>query len=108
MPDQSQIEILNLGVKEWNDWREENRTHLWKEAMELGLMDLDTPIDPLGYEKTPVDLSRVNLSGRKLTGIDFSKASLRNADLSKADLRHANLIRTDLSYSNLKDAVSSN
>ena len=73
--------ILNSTVEEWNEWREK---HL--------------RIQP--------DLTRINLSGRDLTGINFKGVGLFKADLSNTILHNANLrqsiaIKADFSGSNL-------
>ncbi len=84
MANPEHLAILKQGVEVWNQWREEKR------------------------EPRP-DLSRADLSGRKLSGVNFRNAELHGADLGlanlySADLRRASLIKADLGGATLSES----
>jgi len=65
------LEILNKGVKEWNQWRTNN-------------------------PKVRPELDEVDLVGKDLTGINLwnailYKANMGSTKLAEANLKHANL-----------------
>jgi uncharacterized protein YjbI with pentapeptide repeats len=74
------LDILKLGVAEWNKWRVER-----------------TSIAP--------DLRGADLRNAGLAGADLRAANLRGADLREANLRGANLKAADLRAADLKGAV---
>jgi hypothetical protein len=74
------IEILKLGVSEWNKWRVER-----------------TNIAP--------DLKGADLKGASLAGADLRAVNLKGADLRGANLRGANLKAADLRAANLTGAI---
>jgi uncharacterized protein YjbI with pentapeptide repeats len=74
------LEILKLGVSEWNKWRVER-----------------TNIAP--------DLKGAVLKGASLAGADLRAANFKGADLRGANLRGANLKAADLRAANLRDAI---
>ena len=76
----SHIEILKLGVSEWNKWRVER-----------------TNIAP--------DLKGAILKGASLAGADLRAVNFKGADLSGANLRGANLKAADLRAANLREAI---
>ncbi len=90
MANKEQLEILERGVDNWNQWREES-------------------------PDVPIDLRRAKLHQRNLRGANFKRADLRKAKLTKvnlndanlceADLRGAVISRTKIERANLKDAV---
>jgi hypothetical protein len=96
----SHASILELGVKQWNSWRE-----------------LNPHTTPNLYESTfhGADLSGANLSGADLRGSHFAEADLRSAHLDRADLYRATvwranlsdatLVAADLSSTNLNGAI---
>src|SRR5689334_20054776 len=69
--DEELVKLLKKGVKDWNQWREDNP---------------DKKID-----LTRADLSNANLSRANLTDANLSRANLTDANLSKANLISANL-----------------
>jgi len=72
MTNRAHLNILNQGVKTWNQWRDANPN-----------------IRP--------DLQLANLHGKDLSKVNFSRANLSGADLSGTELRHAHFIGADLS-----------
>jgi hypothetical protein len=76
----SHLEILKLGVSEWNKWRVER-----------------TNIAP--------DLKGADLTGASLAGADLRAVNFKGADLRGANLRGANLKAADLRAANLREAV---
>ncbi|ABW30641.1 pentapeptide repeat-containing protein [Acaryochloris marina] len=72
MASREHLNILNQGVKAWNQWRDANPN-----------------IRP--------NLQLANLNGKNLSKINFSRADLSGADLSGTELRHAHLIGANLS-----------
>jgi hypothetical protein len=74
------IEILKLGVSDWNKWRVER-----------------TNIAP--------DLKGADLKGASLAGADLRAVNLKGADLHSANLRGANLKAADLRAANLTGAI---
>jgi hypothetical protein len=78
------FDILNQGVETWNIWREQHKT-------------------------IHINLSEINLSGKKLSGANLSDAHLHKTDLSgaylyKTDLSDANLYEGNLSRAQLLEA----
>ncbi|HEX5083023.1 MAG TPA: pentapeptide repeat-containing protein [Blastocatellia bacterium] len=84
MANREHIEILQLGVEEWNRWR---KAH--------------PDIEPYLVE---VDLSGADLSGADLSGANLTWAKLSKAKLSEANLRGAYLNGADLNRAYLKEA----
>ena len=76
MANPEHLEILDRGVRAWNQWRSGNRN-------------------------TRPDLSDVELSGRDLSDINPSRAALMHARLRSTSLRSAHLDHTDLSHADL-------
>ncbi len=75
-----QLDIILMGVGEWNQWRDENQ----------GI--------------TP-DLRGAGLSEANLNSVDFHDALLDNIDLKEAVLDWANLEGASLKHANLKEAT---
>lgn len=73
------LEVLQQGVKTWNDWRSKN-----------------PDLKP--------DLNSANLNGLDLDGVNFSKCNLISTNLSFANLSHAKMIQSDLSHARLVGA----
>ena len=119
MANEEHLAILKKGVKEWNAWREENRT-IRPDLSEVDLIRTDLSYADLSY----ADLSYANLSGAdlidanliganlneadlsesNLSGVDLSAANLFEANLGRADLKEAELIVADLRGANLRGA----
>jgi uncharacterized protein YjbI with pentapeptide repeats len=80
---QKHLDLLRLGVGDWNAWKiREPITPDLRGAL-LTLADLS------GANLQNVDLRGANLSGAKFSGANLSGTDLRNANLSGADLRNA-------------------
>jgi len=73
------LAILEQGVKQWNQWREEHRD-------------------------VRADLKEANLSGEYLAGTDMREGDLRKANLRKANLNEANLSDANLGGAHLGEA----
>lgn len=71
MANQTQLEILRLGVDTWNEWYQQ----------QLG---------------RPADFAGASMRCENLAGVNFAKAVLRQADLRYANLRGADLRGADL------------
>ena len=76
MANEEHLNLLNQGVKDWNEWREQN-------------------------PQIEADLREADLSGADLIGANLREANLRKANLRKAELRCADLSYADLSYADL-------
>jgi len=130
MTNLEQLEMIELGVDVWNEWRRCNPwikkpylSHAGLRYRNLSRVDL-SGADLSWAQLTGADLSNANLSGAKfwhadlsgadfsnvdLSGVNLSSANLSNAklsgvDLSRADLSHASLSGVDLSGMNLSNA----
>ena len=126
---QEQYEILEQGVKVWNEWREGNpdikidlsnanlvHTNLCEVNFQnanlysvflihsnLNKADL-SGADLVDSSFSNASLRDANLSNAKLRNADFRGADLENADISRADLFKADLHSVNLSGANLTDA----
>ena len=89
MADLYQVELLNKGVKSWNDWRDKNR---------------NVKVDLSGADFRDTNLSNVNFDSAILTHVNLSKACLKYANFGNADLSNANLEYAILTKAYLKDA----
>jgi uncharacterized protein YjbI with pentapeptide repeats len=90
------IALLKLGVRVWNEWREES------------------PVEPdlrganlIRANLTKTNLTRANLSGTLLTRANLSGALLTRANLTGVDLTEANLTKANLSGAFLSRALLS-
>ncbi|MGI9624475.1 MAG: pentapeptide repeat-containing protein [Acidimicrobiales bacterium] len=88
---ETELEILQLGVDAWNEWRTVNPTvRPSLRAADLSGRDLSranlSETDLAGADRDDVDLSRANLKMCDLSGADLAGADLAGADLYKADL----------------------
>ncbi len=102
MASREHLDILNQGVKTWNQWRDANPNI----RPDLQLANLH------GKNLSKINLSRADLSGADLSGTELqhahliganlSRAFMRWADLSRATLRGAYLWGTDLSGTTLE------
>ena len=70
---QDAIDILKSGVKNWNKWREENKT-------------------------TKLNLVKADLQGANLWGADLERANLQQANLQQANLNGADLQEANLNW----------
>jgi len=89
MSNQKYVELLKLGVREWNKWREANP---------------ETRANLNGADFFRADLSGANFKGIHLKEVEIREANLSGADLSDANLRDANLRGTNLSGASLFEA----
>jgi hypothetical protein len=101
MADEEQVERLQQGILEWNEWRRDNPTicpDLFGANLSgANLSEADLRVADLSH----VDLSEAYLRGARLRGAflrsaNLSDANMEDADLSLADLSHANLSRANL------------
>ncbi len=98
MANEEHLQILEQGVKAWNQWREEN-PEIRPDLIEANLPKADLE---------EANLSRADLSGANLNGVDLSGANLSKADLSGASLlEEVNLSMANLSEANLSGAYLS-
>ncbi|MBP0020222.1 MAG: pentapeptide repeat-containing protein [Cyanobacteria bacterium SBLK] len=109
MADEEQLRILRRGVKEWNEWRDENRG-VRVDLIEANLSNADLYNANLSHANLShaklrsANLSHANLSQAKLRSANLSHANLFNANLSQAKLSHANLFNANLSQAKLRSA----
>jgi hypothetical protein len=89
MANEAHLEILQKGVKAWNQWRQENS-------------DIRPDLSEADLSRT--NLSRADLSKVNLRMAKLNKAKLRGADLRGANLSGANLAIADLSVADLSVA----
>jgi uncharacterized protein YjbI with pentapeptide repeats len=89
MADEKHLKILKLGVKDFNNWRNDNP---------------DRKPDLIKANLSGMNLSGANFSGADLSGADLSGADLSEANLSMATLIKANLFRVNLGSANLSEA----
>jgi hypothetical protein len=104
MADSEHLQVLKLGVKAWNEWRDSN-PYVRPDLREVDLQGIDIR----GAYLAEADLSLVDFSGRDLSGMhldssDFTEAKFNNANLTKADLRRSIFFRSDLIGANLEGA----
>jgi len=86
MSDPEHVKILELGVEEWNQWRQENpliRPNLRKAKLH-------------GKNLQHANFNDTILRRIDLTQSDLSYATFRRADLRRADLSRSTLIKADL------------
>lgn len=81
MANRKHLEILQQGVFDWNQWREE-RPDLIPDLSEAYLREANL----VGF-----DLHDASLHGAMLLGADLTNANLRGANLTGADIRFAEL-----------------
>jgi hypothetical protein len=119
MADLDQVERLKDGLKEWNEWRDENpkiridlsKANL-KEATLWGANLSTANLEEADLRRT--DLTRVNfreanlrrarLRGSYIQEVDLRRASLYEADFREVDLGKANLVGTVMNGTDLKRA----
>jgi uncharacterized protein YjbI with pentapeptide repeats len=94
MADQEQLLRLRSGVKEWNQWRDNNPSAI----IDLTYASLSRA--NLDY----VNLSDADLSHANLEAAEVWEANLSGANLSGASLNEASIVNTDLSRANLTGA----
>ena len=99
MANEEHLNLLNQGVKDWNEWREQN-PQIEADLREAYLIGADLSSANLHR----VDLRGANLNGVNLNGAGLSKACLFEADLNRTDLSEVNLSEANLSGANLSSA----
>ncbi len=90
MANQTHLDILKLGVEEWNEWNSK---------------DYKTHPDLSGANLAGLDLSYIILSDTNLSGANLSEATLLNATLVRTDFTRAILVKAELSGASLHQAV---
>ncbi len=93
MANHEHIELLRMGVSEWNDWRKNNDT-----------IKPDLSGEELPRELSGADLSRCNLAGSMLGRHNLTGTDLLGADLSGADVTYSSLSGANLTLANLDNA----
>jgi hypothetical protein len=91
MANKEQLEILNKGVRAWNEWRIRNNPVIDLSGASLPGIDLSS-LDVF----THIDLHHANLADANLTKVDLGGANLVHADLTGTDLQGASLSGADL------------
>src|SRR6202522_2225777 len=119
MANKEQLEILNNGVRSWNEWRVKNNlvidlSDASLSGINLGSGDMFNHIDLHYANLARADLATANLggailvnatlTGANLGGANLSGANLWGADLDNADLSETQLYDTDFSESSLSRA----
>ena len=116
MPNKKHFEIVQQGVEEWNQWREEN-PEIEPDLSDIDLSDMKLNNANLSYtdlrrsvlrntdfrganlvraDLRAVNINKASFNLAKLREANFSEAYLRESDLSEADLKRAYFIRADL------------
>ncbi len=99
MANEEHLRILQQGVVDWNQWRENHPNEI------VDLTDADlTDADLIAAHLTRADLTRAHLTDADLFGADLGDADLSDADLSGADLTDADLSGADLTRVDLTRA----
>jgi uncharacterized protein YjbI with pentapeptide repeats len=96
MANSEHINILKLGAKAWNEWR--NEQPLITADLKLFRPDLNKA------KLADANLSEMNLEGADMSGVDLSRANLKGTNLTKAYLDDSILTGANLSGANLSDA----
>jgi len=100
MANPEHVEILNRGIKAWNEWRDGHRA-VFPDLRGATLRgNVLISADLVG-----VNLSGANLSRSTLYSTNFNGAKLSNANLSDAHLYYANFTHAVLLDANLSGAV---
>ena len=102
MADSPHIEILRLGPRAWNAWREQNPSQnpiLDHAALSLG----ERQFGPINGG--PINLRSASMRGAVLRFATLSRANLEGADLFEADLAHARLDGANLAGANLSCTI---
>lgn len=104
MANKEHITILNQGVRDWNQWREDNPTITpnltWANLKAMNLQGKNLSRANL----CEADLGNMNLSGANLVEANLSEAKLVGTNLTNANLSHANLAIASLNKANLRGA----
>lgn len=98
MANQEHLNLIQQGVKGWNQWRKEHRILPDLSRIDLEGIQLD------GANLRAANLSNTSLCGARLRGARLRQAYLQGANLSGADLSEAILEGADLSSAHLKEA----
>jgi uncharacterized protein YjbI with pentapeptide repeats len=98
------IELLDKGVRVWNEWRRKN-PFVRPSLCEVNLYNKD--LQGINFEDTNLtgsNLSLSNLKFSKLSRAIFCRATLILTDFSNSNLQSANLAYADMSSSNFESA----
>jgi uncharacterized protein YjbI with pentapeptide repeats len=120
MANEEQVQRLQRGVLEWNEWRAANPLTLVNlrgahlSGAELSGADLGYgDVSDADLERARADMRETNLRGADLPDLllrlatpkpDLTDADLRQSDLRGANLRYANLSSANLCYADLSGA----
>lgn len=109
MADSSHIEILNVGVGVWNEWRK-NNPHIQPDLYRAHLAEMD--LENVNFSNAlliEASLPTAKLAGATLVEANATMAVFQDADLSGCDLTGAwlfdtNFVQANLSGANLRNA----
>jgi len=115
MANQEHLDLLNLGVAQWNAWRKRNHGQIGLDlsganlrGADLSNAHLNSPYPDMTQvhraHLTLTNLSEAHLSGADLSGTDLNETNLRRADLSDANLSCASMARAYLDEADLSGA----
>jgi hypothetical protein len=104
MADSTHIEILNVGVRVWNEWRESN-PHIQPDLYRAHLAEMD--LENVNFNNAlliEASLPTARLTGATLVEANATMAIFQDADLSGCDLTGAWLFDTNFVQANLSGA----
>ncbi|HYY95229.1 MAG TPA: toll/interleukin-1 receptor domain-containing protein [Pyrinomonadaceae bacterium] len=97
MANHKHLEILDRGVKVWNEWRDKHRD-VYPDLINANLIGANlVGADLIGANLSRADLSRANLMGADLSVANLSRANLSGADFTTAELYYTMFADNDLS-----------
>lgn len=96
------FEILNKGVKFWNQWRIENP------KLSPDLSNLTISETKPAFPKADIEYKSRNLEGINFENVNFNQTVLRGVNLRNANLKCCNFYRADLRKANLSESDLSN
>ncbi|NIP30954.1 MAG: hypothetical protein GTN99_06435 [Candidatus Dadabacteria bacterium] len=95
MSNENHLELLKMGVEQWNEWREQNPEVI---------PDFSWANLP-GMDFKNYNFENANLKLAFCKNCDFSGANLKNSNLYGANLEHANCTGSDFQGANLEGAL---
>lgn len=110
MANQEHLDILELGVGDWNRWRNENQDTL-PDLSEADLSGIElTDANLIEVDLSNANLQKANLMGAlcyeaKLRGANLSNTKLIGAKLNSANLTNANLVNAELNSAHLIGSI---
>jgi uncharacterized protein YjbI with pentapeptide repeats len=108
MADPKHVAMLRAGIREWNEWRAENRV-IAPDLRYVALTDLSgadfIDADLVGAKLSHSNLSDANLSGADLRGSNLSRTWLRGASLCGANLTWADFTEAHMEGTDVSEAI---